>query len=272
MEKSIVDKKLEKLRIFISYARPDHDKAEKIAKALSENGLTPLWDDENLDPGEQFIEKIKALIANSHIFLTLLTEASAARPWVHEEIGYALALNVPVIPVIFRKVSISDGKDFLPTAMIQYLEVLQVSEKEEELKEELSQKYFQGILKRYINSNLSLFQRVNSANESSTMIANCARDITKISNGAAGYVRQSGGLSSFRIPNQPIDNIVWQIWSGDQKNNRDTFSCLQDERVALEYHAKAKGCRLIINPYFKQKDPDKSSDKRAAILRLENIN
>jgi hypothetical protein len=264
IEKYEVDKQQEKYRIFISYARPDHEKAGKIAAALTENGLTPLWDDENLDPGEQFIEKIKALIANSHVFLTLLTDASFARPWVHEEIGYALALNVPVIPVIFRTDSISPEKDCLPSAMIQYLEVLQVSRDDQKLREELSKNYFQGIIKRYSNSKLALFQRANSENESATMISNYAKDITKISSGAAGYVRQSGGLSSFQIPNQPIDNPVWQMWSGNQKNNRDTFSSLQEERTALEYHANVKGCKLIINPYFKQDN----LDRRSAIIRL----
>jgi len=57
-----------------------------------------MWD-KTFSYGHGFHEQIKRFIAHAHIFLPVITEASSRRGVVHQEIGYAMALNVPVLPV-----------------------------------------------------------------------------------------------------------------------------------------------------------------------------
>ncbi len=87
-----------KIRVFISYSHKDKDLARKVAKALDDNNIVPLWD-EDLIPGSGFHEQIKDYISQSHIIMPILTELSSERIWVHQEIGYAMALHIPVLPL-----------------------------------------------------------------------------------------------------------------------------------------------------------------------------
>ncbi len=83
------------LRVFISYSHQDAVLAEKIVKAIIANGMTPMWD-KNFQFGFGFHQMIKTFISHSHVFLPIITESSNSRGWVHQEIGYAVALNIPV--------------------------------------------------------------------------------------------------------------------------------------------------------------------------------
>jgi hypothetical protein len=44
-------------------------------------------------------EQIKTQIDYAHVFMPLITPSSGARGWLHQEIGYAMALNVPILSV-----------------------------------------------------------------------------------------------------------------------------------------------------------------------------
>ena len=67
-----------------------------------------LWD-RSFALGSGFHEQIKTQIAYAHVFIPIITPSSSARGWVHQEIGYAIAMNVPVLPVALKE---------LPDAMI----------------------------------------------------------------------------------------------------------------------------------------------------------
>jgi len=58
----------------------------------------PIWD-EQLNPGARFRDEIRELIPSADVFLVILTDWSAARPWVLQETGFALAANIPIIPI-----------------------------------------------------------------------------------------------------------------------------------------------------------------------------
>ncbi len=84
-------------RVFISHSHKDRRLVKNIVKALEGNGLKPMWD-RNFMSGHGFHEQIKNFIAHAHVFMPFFTEASSKRGWVHQEIGYAMALNVSVLP------------------------------------------------------------------------------------------------------------------------------------------------------------------------------
>ena len=85
-------------RVFISYSHEDNALAQSAAEALVQMGHTPVWD-KAIRPGAPFTEAIKEFIHHAHIFMPIITENASRRPWVHQETGYAMALNIPILPI-----------------------------------------------------------------------------------------------------------------------------------------------------------------------------
>lgn len=80
--------------------------------------MTPLWDNDLL-PGTGFSDQIQSFIINSHVLMPFITTASAERPWLHQEIGFAIALGKPVLPVILGG---------LPLGIISGIQAVQLRE------------------------------------------------------------------------------------------------------------------------------------------------
>lgn len=223
-------------RVFISYSHEDTELVEKVVKVLEENGLTPLWD-KKFALGYRFHEQIETYIAHSHVFLPIITLGSSKRGWVHQEIGYAMALNIPVLPVT---------KDMLPGEMIQQLQALHTSGDMEELKEQLSREVFENLVDNYRDMSKALFQCAELAEDRAVMMAGYANNILKL--GQYGCVRQKGGLSSFHIPDRVLSDPVWVDRYGDHIQSQYHCRCQREERIALQKHADVAGCKLIIDP------------------------
>jgi hypothetical protein len=98
-----------KYRVFISYSHEDQPLVERIAAMLIKNGLKPMWD-RNFAYGQGFHEQIKKFIAHAHVFLPVLTKTADAIKWVYQEIGYSMALHIPVLQIAVEE---------LPGEMIQ---------------------------------------------------------------------------------------------------------------------------------------------------------
>ena len=96
------------------------------------------------------------------------------------------------------------------------------------------------------------------------MAAHC-NDV--ISLGHTAVVRQKGGLSSFHIPDKHVNHDEWRKRYGGQRDDPDHNRLQREERVALEKHARAKGCKLIITPglTFERWGP------AARLARLRNL-
>ncbi len=92
-------------RVFLSYSHQDLKLVTVIEAVLKRNGLSPMWDEHFLY-GQGFHEQIKNFIAHAHVFLPILTPTASHRNWVHQEIGYAMALNVPVLPVTIGEIPV----------------------------------------------------------------------------------------------------------------------------------------------------------------------
>src|SRR4051812_17302682 len=101
-------------RIFISYSHEDKKAVEGIDIVLRREGLTPVWDKE-VKPGTSFTDSIKRQISTAHLFMPLLTRGSQDRPWVHQEIGFAIGIDVPVLPIAL---------DQLPGEMVAAIQAL----------------------------------------------------------------------------------------------------------------------------------------------------
>ena len=242
-------------RVFISYSHEDLELVLRIVEVLDNNRLTPMWD-KNFSYGTGFHEQIKTFIAHAHVFLPVITEASSRRGWVHQEIGYAMALNVPVLPVTLGT---------LPGEMIRELHAVQLSEDLGDVEVQLSKEVFDNLVNRHSEPSRSLFHSAELAEDRAIMMAEYANNVIRL--GAYGCVRQKGALSSFHIPNKVITHPIWKQRYGEISRSPFHCRCQRDERIELEKHARVNGCRLIIDPYFTYEQ----YGSEAKIVRLESL-
>lgn len=233
---------METYRVFISYSHTDMELVKGIVKILESKNLKPMWD-KNFAYGYGFHEQIQHFIAHAHVFLPVITADSSKRGWVHQEIGYAMALNIPVLPVVV---------DALAGEMIQMLQAVVINRDLSNADELLRRESFDNLVANYSDFSHGLFQCADLAEERALMMARYANNVERL--GEYDCVRQRGGLSSFHIPNKGLSDPVWlDRYDGDKKSD---FHCKSqyNERLALEKHARKAGCRLIINPAIIQKN------------------
>lgn len=245
----------ESYRVFISYSHNDTELVLKIIDVLDKNGLKPIWD-KNFAYGHGFHEQIKTFISHAHVFLPVITEDSSKRGWVHQEIGFAMAHNIPVLPVTLGT---------LPGEMIRELHAICLSENLNELKDQLSKEVFTNLVNRHSDPSHALFYCAELTEDRTIMIAKYANDIIDL--GAYGSVRQKGALSSFHLPDKVITHPVWKKRYGKVGRSLFLCRCQRDERMAFERHARVNGCRLIIDPYLTYEP----YGDEARIVRLETL-
>lgn len=224
------------LRVFISYAHNDMELAGRIAAHLEAHDMMALWD-KNFSYGHGFHDQIKVFISYAHIFLPIITEASSRRGWVHQEIGYAMALNVPILPVTVGK---------LPEGMLQGLQAVLLDAVEVDLLAPLRPNVILGALSGQDDFKQALYRCADESEQRATMIHDYAEEIRQI--GYDGVVRQSGALSSFHIPDKSPAHQVWKERYGDKP--KSTYHCelQRSERKALEYHARKAVAALSSAP------------------------
>lgn len=254
---------MEKYRAFISYSRQDIDLVRKIVTALEKDdvGVTAIWD-QNFAYGYGFHEQIKSFIAHAHVFVPFITRTSNRRGWVHQEIGYAMALNIPVLPITLG---------MLPGEMIQQLHAIQLHEGNEaetidtQLTNQLTKQVFDNLVGRFRDTSFSLYECAELAEDRSRMMADYAMSI--LDSNQYGRVRQKGGLSSFHIPENVISHPEWT--GRYLPGTRSAFHrrSLRRERIALGQHARKAGCSLVVNPDI----PYDTLCTKARILRLQSL-
>jgi hypothetical protein len=91
-------------RVFISYSRRDEKHRSVLQKALRRLKLRPVFDAKDVRAGTAYAEEINAMIATAHVFMPILTKVSMASAWLHQEIGFALGMDVPVVPLVVGNV------------------------------------------------------------------------------------------------------------------------------------------------------------------------
>jgi len=86
-------------RAFISYARADRPRVGVLAQGLRRLHWQ-VWFDEALIGGQSWWDSILAEIRRSDVLVLALSKASLASEPVEQEVSYARALGVPVLPVV----------------------------------------------------------------------------------------------------------------------------------------------------------------------------
>lgn len=225
-------------RIFISYSHEDAAIAAKACGALADLGLKPLWD-QSIRPGVAFTDAIKSYIHHAHLFMPLITESASRRPWVHQETGYAMALNIPILPVAVSSV---------PGEMAAQLQAVVVENDLSDFSDKIGALDLEQIVLTPQDQMLSSVQVSDWAEKRTELLAKDARRVMEL--GAHGRVRQRALLSSFSIPDKDPSHPIWTRRDGEDHYGAYYHALQREERRALQVHAQAAGCDLIIDPDF----------------------
>ena len=94
--------------IFISYARPDRERARLLAQALEQRGWSVWWDHE-IPPGRNFDDVIEEALGEARCVVVLWSQASTASDWVRNEASEAMQRQVLIPALIDAEVKIPLG-------------------------------------------------------------------------------------------------------------------------------------------------------------------
>ena len=224
-----------KIRVFISYSQKDLELVKKLVQILEEDGIMVLWAG-SLRGGKEYPDQLKVFIEHAHIFIPVISSLSGG--WVHQEIGYAIGLHIPVYPVLLE--------DVKPIGWIENIHSIQLSENESVLKEQLSYELLSGLLNE--NPLSAFFQRAALVEERASLMKIYSDKVCRMNE--FGIVRQKGGLSSFHIPNKRIEHQDWIARYSPGTRSLHHKELQLGERKALQQHADNEGCKLIINPQY----------------------
>jgi TIR domain-containing protein len=89
--------------VFISYAREDRDKAERLARVCEQQGWTVWWD-KVIPPGKKYADVIGQELESAKAVVVLWSRASVASDWVKDEVQEAANRGV-LVPALLEKVN-----------------------------------------------------------------------------------------------------------------------------------------------------------------------
>ncbi|RNC86015.1 MAG: TIR domain-containing protein [Balneola sp.] len=105
-------------RVFLSYSYQDREKVDRIAHELQSNNIDIWYDQQDLDVGSNWNEKIRYQIESSDTVIIFLSKNFLSSEWSQRELWQALSesekRNINIIPVTLERVKIpSDLSGFL---------------------------------------------------------------------------------------------------------------------------------------------------------------
>ena len=223
-------------RAFVSYSRSDINIVRRLVGVLRGEGVAPMWDDDLL-PGSGFSDQIQSFIANSHVLVPVLTPASAERPWLHQEIGFAIALGKPVLPI-----ALGGG---IPQGIIGGIQAVELRDDLADAATKLRGELFYALMAP-LREHPVTYQCTEDNLRRAKLLAHYAQTVLDIRH--YGRVRQMASLTTFALPDRGGTDPAWRRCFQGTPADLSLFDALRDERAALLAHAQKAGCRLIIDP------------------------
>ena len=228
-------------RVFVSYSHDDAEQADIVREHLMRIGAQPM-SDVNLPPGASFAQEIKRRISCAHVFIPLLTARSKKRPWVHQEIGYAMGMGVPVLPLAL---------DELPKGMAEHIHAMSVLPDLSDLDHRLDRRQLDFVVRQSQDAGLARFETARRATHRTRALVEHSRDAYEAHGPAR--VRQSSAFSSFSLPRRGPKHRRWQ--RRNPGADAESIRLLRDERRTMEDHARQGGCDLVLDPYVMLRPP-----------------
>ena len=95
-------------KVFISHSTRDQGLVLSLAHLLSKLGIEVFVAEWYLIAGEPLAKKVLSQIEKSDCVVALLTRDGVRSSWVHQELGYSLKHNKPVIPLVEKGIESKD--------------------------------------------------------------------------------------------------------------------------------------------------------------------
>jgi len=224
-------------RIFISYSHVDLALAERLQTYLAAINTIPVLD-KDISGGMRFSEEIRRKISYAHVFLSILTRHSKTSPWVHQELGYAMGLGLPVLPLAL---------DELPAGMAQEIQALRITPDMQDLGQHLTVKILDGLVESTQDAHKAMFECADQLHERTRMLVGYAKHL--LQSVGPCRIRQRMAFSSFSLPDRNAKHPDWDLREGTDRRPDEVRRDLRLERSLMEQHAREAGCDLILDPY-----------------------
>ncbi len=85
---------------FLSYSRDDGPQSRALYTAMTERGLSVWRDQDEMEGGDRFWEKIERAIENAGCLVVILSPNSEGSQQVRREVAYAESKQIPIVPVL----------------------------------------------------------------------------------------------------------------------------------------------------------------------------
>jgi hypothetical protein len=156
---------------------------------------------------------------------------------VHQEIGYATALNVPVLPLAIGE---------LPEGLIGDLHGKRLGPDLADLPHVLTRRAIDTLVSRAEPSSRTPAECALTPHERTQRIVQLAERVRDF--GSLAHVRQRGGLGTFSLPRKTVAHPIWRQRDGETERTHEYRDLQRQERLILEQHAQAAGCDLVLDP------------------------
>lgn len=90
------------MEVFICYSSHDRQKALTIRAALTEAGISVWQDIDRLRAGARFGIELQQAIRRADAVVVLASKAATARPWVENEVHFAVEERKPIVPLLLE--------------------------------------------------------------------------------------------------------------------------------------------------------------------------
>ncbi|MEM6899419.1 MAG: toll/interleukin-1 receptor domain-containing protein [Pseudomonadota bacterium] len=92
------------IKMFISHRDTSKAKAHQLAELMLEYGVSCFVAHDSIEPDEDWQNEIEKALQSMDVMLAFITDDLFDSPWTNQEIGYALARDVPVISIKLGRV------------------------------------------------------------------------------------------------------------------------------------------------------------------------
>jgi hypothetical protein len=94
-----------KQKVFISYSSKDANKIKELCEVMTNTQLIePIVVADRREPCKALTEKVTKGIREADYLMPILTKNSIGNQWVNQEIGYAKAEDMEIIPIVDREI------------------------------------------------------------------------------------------------------------------------------------------------------------------------
>lgn len=90
-----------KAKIFLSYSEFDKNKVKALRNAMKKrDGIEPIVVSERRKVRQSLADKVKECMQEADWLIPILTRKSIGSQWVNQEIGFAEALKIQIVPLV----------------------------------------------------------------------------------------------------------------------------------------------------------------------------